>query len=163
MIVVSDTSPVGSLFLISRLDLLPAVFGKVIIPRKVLEELTVLETDFGHDLAQVKTAAWLEIRVPGDSQAVQYLQKSLDQGESEAIVLAQELKADFVLIDESEGRKIAQEAGLRVIGLLGILIQAKRMGLIERVKPILDELSKKAAFRIAKALYEEVLRQVDED
>lgn len=162
MIVVSDTSPIGSLFLIGQIDLLPAVFGNVIIPEQVFAELLVLETDFGHDLTSLRNAPWLKIRDAHDAQAVARLRTILDQGESEAIVLAKELNADFLLIDESEGRKIAQQEGLQIIGLLGVLMQAKRKGLIHLVKPLLDDLRLRADFRIAESLYQEVLRRVGE-
>lgn len=162
MIVISDTSPIGSLFLIDRLPLLPAVFGRIIIPTQVFEELLVLETDFGYDLSEIKSAPWLEVRQVSNPDAVLFFREMLDKGESEAIVLAQELGADFLLMDESEGRKIAQQSGLRIIGLLGLLMQAKRKGIIEAVKPVMDELRSDADFRIAEALYRHVLTEMGE-
>lgn len=68
MIVVSDTSPISSLYLIGRLDLLPAIFGKIIIPEMVWSELLVLESNFGYDLSVFKTATWLEIRPVGSME-----------------------------------------------------------------------------------------------
>lgn len=162
MIVVSDTSPISNLLLIDRLPLLPAVFGKVIVPAKVFEELLALEIHFGHDLQEIKTAPWLEIREVSDRAAVLHFQQFLDKGESEAIVLARDLRADFLLIDESEGRKIAQNVGLRIIGLLGVLMQAKRNGIIEAIKPVMDELRSKAGFRIAEPLYQHIIREIGE-
>ena len=162
MIVVSDTSPLGSLFLIGRLSLLPALFGKVVIPGKVFDELMVLETSFGHDLSEFKSASWLEVVQVVDIKAVHHFQKILDKGESEAIVLAKELRADFLLMDETDGRRIAQQEGLRIIGLIGVLMRAKRTGIIEAVKPLLDELRLAADFRIAQSLYEQVLKEMKE-
>ena len=162
MIVVSDTSPIGSLILIERLELLPAIFGQVLIPEKVFTELLVLETDFGRDLAILKNAPWLVICHVLDRKAVARFRLELDAGESEAIVLAQEVHADFLLIDESEGRLIAQREGLQVVGLLGVLIQAKHKGLIPAIKPLMDELRSVAGFRIAEPLFQKILSQVGE-
>ncbi len=162
MIVVSDTSPIGSLFLIDRLELLPAIFGEVVIPEKVFQELLVLETSFGHDLTSVKTAPWLFVRQAVDLEAVSRFRMELDAGESEAIVLAQEIHADFLLIDESEGRLVAQREGLQVVGLLGILMQAKRKGLFSALKPVMEELRSTAGFRISESLYQNILRRMGE-
>ncbi|MEO6759875.1 MAG: DUF3368 domain-containing protein [Saprospiraceae bacterium] len=162
MIVVSDTSPIGSLFLIDRLELLPTIFGEVIIPEKVFQELLVLETLFGYDLSSIKLAPWVIIRQATNLEAIQRLHEELDAGESEAIVLAQEIQADFLLIDESEGRLVAQREGLQVVGLLGVLMQAKRKGLIEAIKPIMEELRSVADFRISENLYQNILRQMGE-
>ncbi len=162
MIVVSDTSPIGSLYLVDRLELLPAVFGEVVVPEAVFQELLALESDFGHDLSSLKKAPWLIVRKVSDQQAVERFCQELDLGESEAIVLAQEMHADFLLIDESEGRQVAQREGLHVVGLLGMLMQAKRNGLITAIKPIMEELRSVAGFRIAEQLYKEVLIKMDE-
>ncbi len=162
MIVVSDTSPIGSLFLIDRLELLPAIFGEVLIPEKVFQELLVLETDFERDLSLLKNAPWLIVCQVLDRQAVARFRLELDAGESEAIVLAQEIHADFLLIDESEGRLVAQREGLQVVGLLGVLMQAKRKGLIGAVKPVIEDLRLIANFRIAAPLYQSILKQMGE-
>jgi hypothetical protein len=61
MLIVSDTSPLSSLFLIEKLELLPALFGKIIIPNKVMEELSVLEKSFQHDLSVLRQATWLDV------------------------------------------------------------------------------------------------------
>lgn len=162
MIVVSDTSPIGSLVLIGRLELLPAIFGQVLIPEKVFKELLVLETDFGRDLSTLKNAPWLVVCQVLDRKAVARFRLELDAGESEAIVLAQEIHADFLLIDESEGRLIAQREGLQVVGLLGVLMQAKHKGLISAIKPLMNELRSVAGFRIAEPLFQKILSQMGE-
>lgn len=162
MIVVSDTSPISSLFLINKLNLLPEIFGQVVVPKEVFSELIILETEFGHDLSEIKTASWLEIRQVENSGEVDRLKRVLDDGESEAIILAKELQADYLLIDEHEGREIALSEGLKIIGVLGVLIQAKSIGLIPLVKPVIEDLQEKAKFRISKKLYHHVLNEVGE-
>lgn len=162
MIVVSDTSPIGNLFLVDRLELLPAIFGQVFIPEKVFQELMILETNFGHDLSSLKNAPWLVVSHVADQHAIARFRTELDAGESEAIVLAQEIHAEFLLIDESEGRLVAQREGLQVIGLLGVIMQAKHKGLISAIHPILEELRVRANFWIAEPLYQKLLRQMGE-
>jgi predicted nucleic acid-binding protein len=162
MIVVSDRSPLSSLFLVQQLDLLPTIFGRVIIPKQVFSELQILETEFGHDLSELKSAPWLETRQVQDVESVKRLKKVLDDGESEAIILAKELQADYLLIDEHEGRQIASAEGLRIIGVLGILVQAKSNGLVPLVKPIMDDLQNIAKFRISENLYQHILEEVGE-
>lgn len=162
MIVISDTSPIGSLILIGKLQILHSVFESIVIPQKVYEEILVLETRFGHDLSEFRSAQWIEVKEIGNPDEVQRLRQLLDHGESEAIVLAKELNADFLLIDESEGRKIAQKEGLKIIGLIGVLIQAKNQKIINSVKSIMDELRDIAGFRISDSLYRTVLNQIGE-
>ena len=97
-----------------------------------------------------------------DSSRVEDLSDVLDPGEAEAIILAEEINADLLIIDEKAGRKIANQLGLPVIGLLGILIQLKRKSVIEEVKPLLDQLIDEAGFRVSGSLYERDLLAVSE-
>ncbi len=86
------------------------------------------------------------------------LRKELDRGEAEAIALALELKAEMLIIDELKGRNRAELAGLKIIGLLGTLIEAKKRNLIEAVKPLMEDLVDKAGFKIHPILYQRVLK-----
>jgi len=81
---------------------------------------------------------------------------------SEAIVLAKELHADLLVMDESKGRTLAKQEGIAIIGLVGILVQAKEGEYITSVKLLLDRLMREVNFRISRQLYEAVLKQVDE-
>ena len=93
---------------------------------------------------------------------VEELEEAIDEGESEAIALAIELNAELLLIDDREARREAVRRGLDFTGLLGVLREAKNRGLIQAVKPLLDELIAIAEFRVGEALYEQVLRDVGE-
>lgn len=160
MIVVSDTSVISGLIKIQELSLLEKLFSKVIIPTKVQEELKDLEF-FNYNLTEYKEASWIEIKSASDTQFIQELSKSLDSGEAEAIALALELNADFILIDERKGRSTAEQYGLTIIGLVGILIKAKELYHLPIIKPLLDKLIAEN-FRISKTLYDNVLKMVGE-
>lgn len=161
MIVVSDTSPVLNLARIGRLKLLPLLYHQVLIPSAVYEELTASKRDLlpAVDLAM---EPWLVVATPNNQRRVQELRENLDPGEAEAIVLAIERGADLLLVDERRGRRTATAAGLTVIGLLGVVIRAKRSGLIDQAKPVLDELIQTARFWIGPELYAEVLAELGE-
>ena len=157
MIVVSNTSPITSLAAISQLNLLQQLYGNVIIPEAVDRELTGSSTPVPGTI-EVQTFNWIQTRVVSDRTLVTRLQQQqLDEGESEAIALAIELKAELLLIDERRGRTEANNLGIRITGVLGVLVEAKRRGLISQVKPVMDELIAIAEFRVRQALYDRVL------
>jgi len=157
MIIVSDTSCIINLISIQQIHLLENLFGKVIIPHAVYEEI-VIEGAGKQGAEQLETYSWIEVRKCNNENLLNRISKSLDDGESEAIVLAIELKADLLLIDEAKGRTIARENGIPIIGLLGVLVRAKQKGHISNVKSLMDELISHAQFRIADELYFEVLK-----
>lgn len=120
MIVVSDTSPITSLAAISQLNLLQQLYGNVIIPEAVDRELTGSSTPVPGTI-EVQTFNWIQTRVVSDRTLVTRLQQQqLDEGESEAIALAIELKAELLLIDERRGRTEANNLGIRITGVLGV-------------------------------------------
>lgn len=158
MIVVSDTSVITNLVQIDQLTLLKDLFGNIVIPQKVYDELTKVPKQI--DL--IERLNWIEVKQISDRTHFDNLLRTLDPGEAEAIVLAIELEADALLIDEKKGRKIAQEHGIIITGLLGILIIAKAENLISEVKPILDKLIFETGFRINPKLYQDILKKIDE-
>lgn len=161
MIVISDASPLINLAIIGKLDLLPALFGKVVIPQKVFEEIVVQGSEMpGADA--VRMASWIEVRPSSNRMLVQALQTQVDPGEAEAIALALEMQAHLLLIDERIGRQLAKEFRLPIMGLLGVLKIAKEKSLIPRLKPLLDQLIQEAGFRVSKALYQQILEQEGE-
>jgi predicted nucleic acid-binding protein len=160
LIVVSDTSPVLSLARIGRLEILRSLYDEVLIPTAVYEELGAATRRFPQiDLAAIP---WLTVTSARDRRRVQELRAELDLGEAEAIVLALERHAELLLVDERRGRRTALEAGLTVTGLIGVVVQAKRAGVVTAARPVLDELIHTARFWIGPALYAEVLKQLDE-
>lgn len=161
MIVVSDTSPIINLAIIGQLDLLRQLYQRVIIPRAVYQEIAI-EGAGQPGAAEIQAVEWIEIRFITKQELLTELQIDLDKGEAEAIALAIELKADLLLIDEHRGRTIASERGIGVIGLLGVLIAAKRNRYIPSIKPMLDDLRNLANFWISDALYFHTLNSVGE-
>ena len=121
MIVVSDTSPLTALLTVGEARLLPELFAEVVIPEAVRDEL--LRT---HALLP----AWVRVEPVKNVAEAARLGRLVDTGEAEAIALARELHADRLLIDERRGRKLAAQEGVAVIGLLGVILLARRNGLI---------------------------------
>lgn len=158
MIVVSDTSVITNLIQLGQLPLLKELFENIIIPQKIFDELARIP----RQIEVINENAWIEVRQISDETHFKKLTSTLDPGEAEAIVLAIELKADALLIDEKKGRRIAQEYGITITGLLGVLIEAKAENLIKEVKPILDRLIFEMGFRINPKLYQNILEKVDE-
>jgi len=136
MIVISDTSPLSGLFRIGYLHLFEPLYGKIIIPPAVKDELLEL-VHFGSDPSQILSQPWLEIRAFQNAALYQKFRRELDEGEAQAIAIALESGADLLLIDEAMGRKIALREGLKITGILGMLLDAKNMGLIVAVKPLM--------------------------
>lgn len=161
MIIVSDTSPINNLAAINYLYLLHQLYGTVLIPAAVYQELT--DPNFPvAGATEVQTFDWIQTRTVGDRTLVEALSNELDIGEAEAIALAVEIHADQVLIDERRGRLVASRLNLRYTGILGILVEAKSQGLISEVKPLLDALINEAGFWVAEPLYNSVLQLVNE-
>jgi uncharacterized protein len=163
VIVVSDTSAIANLIMVGQVHLLPALFGRVIIPDVVYQEL--LANGVNHPVTQtVQNVNWLEIQSVNDTQQVIQLERDLklDSGEANAIVLALELQATQLLMDERKGRNEAKRLGLKITGILGILLAAKQGGLIISVQPVMDGLIAQANFRVSPALYAEVLKLATE-
>ncbi|MDJ1171728.1 DUF3368 domain-containing protein [Roseofilum sp. BLCC_M154] len=160
MIIVSDTTPLSELAKVDYLYLLPQLFGKLMIPQGVFNELVVGD----HPAAQqVQHLSWLQVVTVNNHELVDELQASfhLDLGESEAIALAEETKADQLLIDERAARQVALERKLPLIGTMGVLLLAKRRGLLSNVKDVLDRMQDEGT-RISEHLYEQVLTLAQE-
>ncbi len=161
MKVVSNASPLINLARIGQLALLPRLFGRLLLPQAVWQE--VVEDGRGQPGAEeIRRAVWIERATVSNQQLVHSLRQDLDSGEAEAIALAIEIQADWLLMDERLGRETAQYFGLRYIGLVGILSAAKQRGDLKALRPLLDRLRDVAGFRVSSALYQQVLRDAGE-
>lgn len=160
MIVISNTSPIIALAAIGQLDLLRQLYGQVIIPEAVYQELTVTPAAPGAAAAQL--LGWIAVKAVVNHTVTTTLQTEVDEGEAEAIALALETQADLLLIDERRGRAVATRLGLQRVGLLGMLLEAKRRGFIPALRPVLDDLSAKATFWVSPQLYAQVLQAAGE-
>ena len=125
MIVVSDTTPLISLLKINRIDLLERLFGEVFIPKAVFDELTVDER-FRLEADQIRQEKFIIVKSVNNPESANILKRAtgLDQGESEAIVLTDELKADLLLMDEAKGRNVSAQMGIGIMGTIGVLMAA---------------------------------------
>jgi predicted nucleic acid-binding protein len=164
VIVISDTSPITNLAAIGQLDLLRRLYTTILIPVAVYDEMASVGKVVP-GAVEVKTLAWIKTQAVANAKSVIDIQAShddIDLGEAEAIVLAVELNADLLLMDERRGRTLAATYGLRVTGLLGVLLQAKCNGLVPLVKPLVDQLMENANFRVDSQLYAMVLQTAGE-
>lgn len=156
MIVVSNTSPVTNLAAIGSFDLLADLFGHVHLAIAVVDELASGGRKWpGHD--EATQADWISTHPVANRQLVDALRLDLDSGEAETIALALQLGADLVLLDEQAGRLAAQHFGLRVMGVVGLLLRAKALGHIREVRPLLDSLRWGAGFYLDDTLYNHAL------
>jgi predicted nucleic acid-binding protein len=129
MIVVADTSPINYLVLIEEIDILAKMYGSVVIPRAVREELLRPSAPEVVRTWIVQLPAWLEVRSPVNLPDASLV--SLDPGERDAIMLALELPADQLIVDDRLGRQEAQRRGIPVMGTLGVLREASSLGLLD--------------------------------
>lgn len=161
MIVVSNTSPISNLAKVGQLNLMQQIYGRILIPCAVHEE--ILDDRAGETvITAVQSAIWVEIQSVQNRELVDELRTRVNVGEAEAIALAVEVEASRLLIDERLGRQAAKDFGLKITGVLGILLLAKRQNLIEAVKPIMNDLISQANFRISSQLYTDVLNEANE-
>ena len=154
MIVVSDTSPILSLALIGRLELLRELYGTLLIPGAVRSEIVATGQSGAREVAQV---AWIVTRSIDHDVVLKLLLREVDRGEAEAIGLALQSNADVLLVDERKARHLAAYLELGVVGLLDVLQEAKQRHFITSVKPILDDLIARARFRLSHKLYQRTL------
>ena len=159
--IVSNASPLINLAWIGQLDLLRQLYGQIIIPAAVWDEI-VIKGAGQPGAMEIQSAAWIHRQEVSNHDLVRSFQRDLDDGESEAIVLAIETQADKLLMDERLGRETATYFDLRVMGVIGILIAAKQKKLIPEVKTYLDQLQSQAGFFIKPMLYQRVLKDQGE-
>ena len=156
--VVSNTTPIISLLKIGKLEILKDLYDEIYIPQEVFNEIEAGKHKKYY--LNLLTFEWIKIEQIQDRKSIAYL-LDLDKGEAEAIVLATESEADLILLDESLGRFHAKHAGLRVTGTIGILVKAKKQGLISELKPLILELKEKGVW-LSESLIERILELANE-
>lgn len=139
-LVVSNTSPLLYLHQIRQLNLLRSLFGTIVVPRAVADELAA-GSEQGHDVPELASCHWLRIQSPPEAQV---LPAVIDLGRGEAEVLAFGLAAPdtLLLLDDGLARRIAALNGLSFTGTLGLLVKAKQEGLVAQLAPVLEELGR---------------------
>ncbi len=145
--VVSNSTCLIALERIGQLNLLPALFEPIWVPPKVQEEFAV-------------PLDWLMVEAPSNTALVAVLKALVDEGEAEAIALARE-KGALLILDDRKARQWARRLGVRLVGTAGILVKAKRQGIVKAVKPLLEAMQQKG-FHLSPDLIAEILRLTGE-
>ncbi len=141
--IISNTTPILSLLKIDKLNLLKELYGIVIVPFAVYQEIEEgKEKPYYQDLTSLD---WIEIRNIKNPDSREYL-IDLDDGEAEVLVLAKEINADLVILDEIMGRRYAKRFEINLTGTIGILLKAKENGLITSIKNLMSELVEKGTW-----------------
>lgn len=162
MIVISDTTPIISLLKINQLELLHHLFGEVQVPDAVYEEL-ISNVKFQKEAEEILGADYIKKVAVEDKKSVTLLRRAtgLDAGESEAIILSDEIKAELLLMDEVKGRQVAKQMGLNIMGTIGILMTAFDEKLLssEDIEQCIDVLRSNGR-HISDKLYEQLMEKI---
>ena len=151
MKIVCNSSVLITLDNAGALHVLKDLFKEILVPKAVRKEV------FGRR----KLPAFVKCVEISEAIALKVLESNLEAGEGEAICLYEEADADLLVIDDLEGRRVAERLGINITGTLGVLLLAKREKFIDKVKPLLDEIVGHG-FRVADELYQEILIKADE-
>ncbi len=154
--IVSNASPLIVLLKINKLLILKKLFEKIVIPDTVYKEITAKE----HDKLVFDKLKWIETRRVRKTEMINLLEKLINKGEAEAIILAKELNATL-LIDDAKARKYAKLLNIEVIGTLGLLKMAKKRGLVQSVRKVIDNMLTEGYY-IEDRLVRKILKDVGE-
>ena len=160
VIVISDSSPIRALHHLGLLSLCSSLYGVVIVPEAVRQELR--QPTLTCPSIQISDYSGFEVRTPRLDPAIAGVPVDLDPGETQAIALAIELRADLILMDERRATDTARNMGLTTIGVLGVLLEAKRRALVDRVLPLVDRLVTELRFFVSSSLRERIARLAGE-
>jgi predicted nucleic acid-binding protein len=155
-----NTAPLIFLAKLRRLDLLRIGVDVVYVPTMVLHELRMVE-DEAVSAVQSILGTWLIEKACTQPNLVMLASQALDPGEAEVIALALELETQDIVLDDLDARRYARRSGLKPIGTLGLLLAAKRIGLITAIKPEVEALNK-AGFYASQPLIAEILKEAGE-
>lgn len=133
--VIANTTPLIALANIDQLELLHKLYGTIIVPQAVMDE--IIREPAKH---RVRNSTWIRVEAIHDPSQKDIFRARLHAGEVEVMILAREQTADLVIMDDDAAKKTAKFLGLNVTGTLGILLKAKREGYLEKVKPVMENL-----------------------
>lgn len=157
--IICDTSPIQYLHQIGQLTLLPRLAGNVIVPPHVVQELET-GRDLGVNLPDIHTLNWIMVHTPLSAAALPIV-KDLGPGETQVLALALELPEPVVILDNNLARQMAHSLGIRLTGTLGVLLDAKRAGMLSAIRPLLDRLQT-LGFRLDQNTRRAVLKMAGE-
>lgn len=157
--VISNTSPLQYLHQLGLLELLHSLSGQVLVPQAVVVELQV-GRDSGIDVPDPTRIEWIQVKDPAAGPALR-LVVDMGPGESAVLALALETHDVIAVLDDALARATAEHLGLPVVGTLGILVQAKKRGLVPAVRPLLDRLEA-LRFRVSARTRESILKRAGE-
>ena len=159
--VIVNSTPLIALCNIGGLDLLQKVYGRIVIPQAVFDEVTEKDDSACRQIKQ--RPDWIEVKQISDNSQKQMYRAKLHDGEVEVMILAQEPPtADLLIIDDNAAKKTAKFLGLHVTGTLGVLLRAKRMGLVEEIAPLIEDLCKNG-FYVDETVKAMALKQASEN
>jgi len=159
MIIVSDSSPLVGFAILGMLEQLTDIFDDIMVPEAVFFELTVPGKPH---YKEIKSFLKNKV-VPVKNKIASFmLQKEVDEGEAEAIILAIENNIEDILIDDYKGRRAAKTRGLTPIGTVGVLLEAKKRGYVREIKPLMEKLINNR-IRIGAPLYKRALELAGEE
>lgn len=157
--VIVNSTPLVTFWAIGRLDILQSLFNEIVIPGAVRDEFLATEKEKRRRTLRDET--WIRVvEVQNNLQAKAFV--GLDTGEAEVLILAGELGASLVLIDELKGRRFAERLGLPLSGTLGVLLLAKEEKIITAVAPLLHKIQE-AGLYFHNELIERVLKLAGEN
>ena len=159
MKIVSNSTPLIALSRINELDLLHIIFGTIIVPGAVYDEV-VSEGSGRPGVKEVASASWIIRKEVQNRLAVSMLQVDLDRGEAEAVVLAKEMGADYLLLDEKKARRVARNSEIRIMGTVGVLGLAVKKGLISNLDDVFCKLEQNS-FRFTEEVKKKIKEEID--
>lgn len=159
-IVVVNSTPIIALSAIHRLDLFKHLYGEIIIPKAVHDEVMV-KKDSISQLALARAKDWIITKSITNNEAKKFFKVQLHDGEVEVMLLGRELEADLLVIDDYTAREYAKYLDFKVTGTLGVILRAKEKGIVKEVKPLITDLRENGIY-ISENLFIDVLKMAGE-
>lgn len=158
-LIISNTSPLFYLYRLGHLELLQKLYGHIVIPEAVVDELEA-GREQGEEVPNITKYDWIEVRSCHVPRLVQLI-TDFGAGEAQVLALALEEPNSLVILDERLAREVANLQNLHVTGTAGVILKAKQMGFISAVRPLLDRLLQ-LDFRLSDAVTVTILKLAQE-